>query len=473
MQFLWIPLCMGCERGARMRGVAMSAARSRLARMTLDELTTAIGGTVIRPGDPDWDAARRFHSGIGEPAVVVRASSVDDVRGALRYAAAERLDVMVRSGGHSAWGQVPGGVTIDISALDDIDVAGTRVRVGGGAQWGAIARVLAERGLGVSSGDTASVGVGGLTLGGGIGWMVRAWGLAADQLVGAQLVTARGDVVEVSASSHPDLFWALRGGGGNFGVVTRFDFEAHPLDGVVSAVFGVDGAARPALRALRDAMTSAPRELTVTYMDVPPMDPNAPAGATITAVWAGVDEEAARRALAPLRDAAGLSEREFGVRRYPDILLETPEFDPEQPMPGFIGGNTLLRELSDEAIDGLVAFREQNPASVVFLRSLGGAYGDVPQADTPFPARDATWFAMAGAFDVPGMLDDAGRAEAQSAWSAIEELGAGVYGNFTTSTDPSWTQRMFPADTMMRLSAIKREWDPGNVFCRNHNVRPA
>lgn len=441
--------------------------------MTIDELTTAIGGTVIRPGDPDWDAARRFHSGIGEPAVVIRASSVDDVRGALRYAAAERLDVMVRSGGHSAWGQVPGGVTIDLSALDDVSVGGTRVRVGGGAQWGAIARALSAHGLGLSSGDTASVGVGGLTLGGGIGWMVRAWGLASDQLVGAQLVTARGDVVEVSASSHPDLFWALRGGGGNFGVVTRFDFEAHPLDGVVHAVFGIEGDARPALKALRELMATAPRELTTTYMDVPAMDPSAPAGATITAVWIGSDEDAARSALAPLRDAPGITERAFGAQQYFDILLQTPEFDPEHPMPGFVGGNTLLRELSDDAIDRLVTFREQNPASVVFLRSLGGAYGDVPQADSPFPARDATWFAMAGAFDVPGMLDDEKRAEVTAAWDAIEALGSGVYGNFTTSTDPSWAERMYPPETMARLSAIKREWDPANLFCRNHNVRPA
>lgn len=441
--------------------------------MTIDELTTAIGGTVIRPGDPDWDAARRFHSGIGEPAVVVRASSVDDVRGALRYAAAERLDVMVRSGGHSAWGQVPGGVTIDLSALDDVSVDGTLVRVGGGAQWGAIARALSAHGLGLSSGDTASVGVGGLTLGGGIGWMVRAWGLASDQLVGAQLVTARGDVVEVSASAHPELFWALRGGGGNFGVVTRFDFEAHPLDGVVHAVFGIEGDARPALRALRELMKTAARELTATYMDVPPMDPSAPAGATITAVWIGSDEDAARSALAPLRDAPGITERAFGAQQYFDILLQTPEFDPEHPMPGFVGGNTLLRELSDDAIDRLVTFREQNPASVVFLRSLGGAYGDVAQADSPFPARDATWFAMAGAFDVPGMLDDEKRAEVTRAWDAIEALGAGVYGNFTTSTDPSWAERMYPPETMARLSTIKREWDPANVFCRNHNVRPA
>jgi len=440
--------------------------------MSNDDLSAGSVGTVIRPGDSEWESARRFHSGIGSPAAVIRAATVDDVRGALRYASAERLDIMIRGGGHSAWGGVPGGLTLDISALDGLEVDGTRVRVGGGAQWGAVAHTLTEHGLGLSSGDTASVGVGGLTLGGGIGWMVRAWGLASDQLVGAQLVTARGDVVEATDASHPELLWALRGGGGNFGVVTRFDFEAHPLDGVVHAVYGIEGDARPILHVLRDLMADAPRNLTVTYMDVPAMDQNAPAGASVTAVWIGTDQEEARRALAPLAGARGVTEREFGVQDYPDVLLEAPEFDPEQPMPGFVGGNTLLPVLDDDAIEQLVAFRERHPASVAFLRSLGGAYGDVAQDDSAFPARDATWFAMAGAFDVPGMLDAPTRAQVVSEWEAIEAKGSGVYGNFTVSTDESFAERMYPPATMARLAAVKREWDPGNVFCRNHNVKP-
>lgn len=451
----------------------MSEARITVARMTdtlLNDLTT---GSVVRPGDREWDAARRFHSGIGEPAVIVRASTVDDVRAAIRYAVAEHLEICVRGGGHSAWGTLPGGLTLDISALDRISVAGTRVSIGGGAHWGDVAGTLAAHGLAISSGDTASVGVGGLTLGGGIGWMVRAWGLAADQLVGAQVVTARGDVVEASASSHPDLLWALRGGGGNFGVVTRFDFEAHPLDGVIAADLGIEGDARPVLRVLRDVLRDAPRELTVTYMDVPPMDPSAPAGAGITAVWIGADEAAARAALAPVLALPEVQERSFGVTAYPDVLLEAPAYDPDNPMPGFVGGNTLLPELGDDAIDLLVGFREANPLSVVFLRSLGGAYGDVPQDDTPFPARGATWFAMAGAFDIPGMLDETGRAVAVSSWDAIESLGIGVYGNFTMDTDASWVRRMYPPKVLARLAAVKRAWDPGNVFCRNHNIRPA
>ena len=441
--------------------------------MTLEQLRTEVSGAVVTASDPEWDDARRFHSGIGEPMAVVCVSSVDDVRAAIRLARAEHQPVMVRGGGHSAWGGVPGGVTIDMSALSSITVEGDLVHIGGGATWGAVAAELAKHGLAISSGDTASVGVGGLTLGGGIGLMVRQWGLAVDQLVGAQLVTAAGDVVEVSATSHPDLFWALRGGGGNFGVVTRFDFRAHPLDGVVSATLAIEGDPRPVPRVLRDVLADAPRALTVTYSDVPAMDPNAPAGASIQAVWVGRDVDGARAALAPLIDLDGVTVAELEARDYPDILVQMPAAEPDQPMPGFVGGNTLLRMLDDEAIDKLVSFREAHPASVVLLRSLGGAYGDVAQADTPFPARDATWFAMAGAFDVPGMLDDAGRAAAQEAWDAIESHGQGSYGNFTVSTDPAWVTRMYSPDTLARLAAIKREWDPQNIFCRTHNVVPA
>jgi hypothetical protein len=153
--------------------------------------------------------------------------------------------------------------------------------------------------------------------------------------------------------------------------------------------------------------------------------------------------------------------------------MEMPAADPDAPMPGFVGGNTLLRELSDDAIERLVSFREANQASVLFLRSLGGAFGDVPQEATAFPGRDATWFAMAGAFDIPGLVDDTSRPLIQAEWDAIDALGEGIYGNFTPSTDPALVSRMFPPATMARLAALKREWDPQNLFCRNHNVRPA
>jgi FAD/FMN-containing dehydrogenase len=443
--------------------------------MQIDELISAMPGRVLARGEREWEAARHFHSGTGEPDAIVRADTVADVVAAVRWAADQHVPVVVRSGGHSAWGTVPGGLTVDVSSLDavEVEVDGTLVRVGGGATWGHVADVLTEHGLGVSSGDTASVGVGGLTLGGGIGWMVRAWGLAADQLVGAQLVAASGDVVEVSDEANPELMWALRGGGGNFGIVTRFDFRAHALPAVVFATLTLEGDSRPLLRALRDVLRDAPRELTVTFMDVPAMDPSAPAGATLTALWAGDDEGAARAALAPLLRAEGVADATIETTRYPDILLDMPAADPDAPMPGFVGGNTLLHELSDDAIDRLVSFRAAHEASVLLLRSLGGAYGDVAPERSAFPGRDATWFAMAGAFDIPGLVDDQSRPGIQAAWDAIEALGSGVYGNFTTSTDTAFASKKYPPTTMARLAAVKRDWDPANIFCRNHNVLPA
>lgn len=451
----------------------MSGPRASLARMTLDDLRSALPTMVVAPGDEQWDAARLFHSGIGEPDAVVRVRSVDDVRVAVRWASATGTPVLVRGGGHSAWGTVPGGLTIDLGALADVSVDGARVSIGGGATWGAVARTLAAHGLGISSGDTASVGVGGLTLGGGIGWMVRAWGLAIDQLVGAELVTASGDVVEVTASAHPDLFWALRGGGGNFGVVTRFDFHAHALPAVVFATLAVSGDARPVLQMLRDALAQAPRELTVTFMDVPPMDPVAPAGATITACWAGADEIAARAALLPILALDGVSEVRRDVVAYPDVLLDPPPMAPDQPLPGFVGGNALVAHLGDDVIDRLVSFREAHSASVLFLRSLGGAYADEPDDASAFGARTATWFAMAGALDLPGILGEPEREAAAREWEEIEPLGLGVYGNFTTSISPDWVPRIYAPDALARLARIKRTWDPDNVFSRNHNVDPA
>ncbi len=168
-----------------------------------------------------------------------------------------------------------------------------------------------------------------------------------------------------------------------------------------------------------------------------------------------------------------MTEIDLGIREYPDILLDAPMPDPEQPMPGFIGGNTLVEHLDDTLIDGLAAFRESTELSVLFLRSLGGAYGDVPQESTAFPARAATWFVMAGAFDIPGLVDDATRAGFQAAWDGLEAQGIGVYGNFSTTTDSTYAARMYPPETMARLAAVKAQWDPRNLFARNHNVVPA
>ena len=395
-----------------------------------------------------------------------------DVAAAVRRAAAEGRSIAVRAGGHGHWTPEPGALTIDLRALASIEVEGTRVRIGGGALWHEVAERLAPQGLAISSGDTATVGVGGLTLGGGVGWMVRAWGLAADQLRGAQVVVADGRIVEASATENPELFWALRGGGGNLGVVTRFDFEAHPLDGIAFADLTAGDDHGAFLRAMRDVLRDAPRELTTTFMDVPPMDPSAPPGAGLTAVWAGPEPERLAEVLAPLRALPGVA-GEVTTPPYREILMELPADDEgEQGPPGFLGGNGLFAELDAELVDRLVAFRRDHPASVTFVRSLGGAFGDVPQDETAFPGRRASWFVMAGAFDHPGMDED-GRAAALRDWAAMGKRRLSGYGNFTDAASSADVRDMYEPEAFARLARIKAEWDPRNLFRTNHNVPPA
>lgn len=403
--------------------------------------------------------------------ITIRPADAAGVADAVRRAAAEGVGLTVVGGGHGPWSHAPHpGIRLELARLDSVEVEGSVVHVGGGATWGAVADELHAHGLAVSSGDTASVGVGGLTLGGGLGWMVRAWGTAADQLVGAQVVTAAGEIVETSAQRHPDLFWALRGGGGNFGVVTRFDFAAHRLDGIVHAEFTVDGDPAPLLRAVRDAMRDAPHELSVTFMDVPPMDPSAPAGARFAAVWAGTDEGALRDALAEALALPGVQVR-ITAPRYRDILLEMPEPpDGAEGAPAFLGGNGLHVDLTDELIDRLTAFRSAHPASVVLLRSLGGAFGEVVQEDTPVPARDAGWFVFAGAFDVPGMLDAQERGAVLAEVQAIHADRRAEYGNFVTEERAGGAEGMHEEAALSRLRELKARWDPQNLFRRNHNV---
>ncbi|WP_082087543.1 FAD-binding oxidoreductase [Microbacterium sp. SA39] len=401
-----------------------------------------------------------------------RPTSVEEVAGIIRSAVQGSVPITVVAGGHGPWSHEPEpGIRIELGGLAGIDVEGTTVRIGGGAVWGDVATALADHGLAISSGDTATVGVGGLTLGGGIGWMVRAWGLAVDQLIGAQVVTASGDVVETSADVHPDLFWALRGGGGNFGVVTRFDFAAHRLPGIAFAESIIDGDATAVLRAARDLLREAPRELTVTFMDVPPMDPSAPAGARLSGVWAAPDPDRLRAVLEPISAIGGVH-TEITAPAYRDILIEMPQPEGEEQVtpPGFIGGNGLYADLDDQLIERLVAFRRAYPASVVFLRSLGGAFGEVPQEDTAFPARSATWFVMAGAFDIPGLVDDDTRSAVRADWAGIETGRLAEYGNFADTERPDAVPGMFTDEALVRLREVKSRWDPQNVFRRNHNI---
>ncbi len=256
--------------------------------------------------------------------------------------------------------------------------------VGGGARWADVAAVLAPRGLAISSGDTRDVGVGGLALGGGIGWFVRQQGLTVDALREVELVTAAGEVLTVSADEHPDVFWALRGGGGNFGVVTRFVFQPIPGDGLVGGHVHFDTSDVPAvLRAWRDVMRAEPDRLNSTLIVMPAFAPEMPAGPQLAIALQGADEARLRELLEPLLSLPSVTEVTLGPVAYGDLLEDAP---PGRPPFLFVGGNGFVPDLSDEALDAIARVYARDVPTMVLLRALGGEFGRV--------APDATAIAL-------------------------------------------------------------------------------
>ncbi len=440
--------------------------------MTSDALRASFSGTILVEGDEGFST---YPFAVGAPSLVVRPQSTDDVAAALRHASDSGLAVTIRSGGHSAgsYTSVPGGLVLDLSAFDGIAVDGTAVTVGAGATWGAVAAALGQQHLALTSGDTMSVGVGGLTLGGGVGWLVRKYGLALDSLRSARLVTADGRQVTASDDENPDLFWAIRGGGGNFGVVTDFTFEAHPLEGVVHGViaFATDDLGA-LLRGYRDVMRDAPEELNVTFMQFPPMGPEMPGGPTLHVVWGGTDVDEAMTHIQPLLDLSGVVSNDISAKPYADSLDEPHPPEPGAPMPTMVGNNGWMRDFSDEAIAAVVAMDESLAGSVLMVRYLRGAFNRVPADSTAFAWRDAETLVISVAFlppDTPSTVVEG----VNAAWESVAEFTRGTYGNFVTEAGERVVGLMYPPATLARLREIKTIWDPTNLFDQNQNILPA
>ncbi|GAA4700865.1 FAD-binding oxidoreductase [Phytohabitans rumicis] len=420
---------------------------------------------VVRPGDEAYDALRRTFVHEGEPALIVRCHSSDDVRHAIGYARDNGLVLSVRSGGHSGagFGTNIGGVVIDLSPLDTVEVVDVHrrlVRLGTGARWKDVAEALAEHGLAISSGDTASVGVGGLMLGGGIGWLVRKYGLALDSLVAAEVVTADGRVVRASADEHADLFWAIRGGGGNFGVVTAFEVIAQPLRNVLygTVTYPVEETAA-VLRRWRDFLRTAGDDVTTTARVFPGQP-------VMVAVCCPADAEpAARAAIGPLLRLGTVLGQDIAVRRYPEVLESVGELPP-----GFrpVVRNGLVPDCTDELIDAALAGGAALGVYVE-LRGLGGAFGRVASDATAFAHRDSEAMLLTVQFDTSAAAVE----RFGELWRTLGSLTRGAYGNFLTTATDQDVATVYPPATYRRLAAIKGAYDPANLFSQNHNVRPA
>ena len=341
----------------------------------------------------DLESASRTVLAPGSPAYVLRPKSAGDVQAAVRFAASAGLLLSVRGGGHSfaGFGTNHGGVVIDLSNLASVEIIDKErhlVRIGGGATWGQVATTLGPHGLAISSGDTKSVGVGGLTLTGGIGWKVRKYGLALDSVAAAEVVTASGEVVYASTAENPELFWAIRGGGGNFGIVTAFEFVAHPTTDVFHGKITFPASeAGTVLQGWADYLRTAPEELTSVVDFANPFagGPDAPVG--IHLVFDGDDPKLAAQAIDPIRRLGTVIDDEIALEPYADTLA-----DGAAPPPGlqFVTRSAFVdQESVPEVVHILAEVRASERSPFITVRSVGGAVSRVPGDATAYAHRQA------------------------------------------------------------------------------------
>jgi len=459
-----------------------------LADGSVAELQAAMRGRLVRPSDPDYDQTRAIWNGAHDryPTLIARCTGVADVVRALEFARSEELTVAVRAGGHSipGYSSVDGGIVIDLSSMQGIRVDPEKrtVRAEAGVTWSAFDHETQAFGLATTGGLVSSTGIAGLTLGGGIGWLMRKHGLAADNLLAADVVTANGRLVHASEDENPELLWGLRGGGGNFGVVTSLEYQLHPVGPIVTsgAVFYPGDQAGHVLRAYRDWVTGAPDELTtlVNLLTAPPAPfiPEAWHGKPLVAVLgmhAG-PADAAERALRPLREIATPVADLFGPMPYVAMQsLIDPLWGPgaySYMKAGFLSG------LDDQAIDTLVAQHATvtSPKTEIHIQHLGGAVARVPPHATPFVGRDAPFVLniVASTFTPDGYPEAVDWA--QETYSALTPaLTGGAYVNFLSDEGEERVEAAYGAETYRRLVALKDEYDPTNVFRLNQNVRPS
>ncbi len=459
-----------------------------MAQPTVDTAALeGFGGELLRDGDPGYDEARRvFNAAIDrKPALLARCIGVADVIAALGFAREQGLPVSVRGGGHSVAGHaiVDGGVTIDLRPMNRVRVDPEQ-RVawcGGGANWGELDRETQAFGLAVTGGRLSDTGVGGLTLGGGSGWLERKYGFTVDSLISADVVTADGSLVVASAERNPDLFWALKGGGGNFGVVTGFEFRLHEVGPLLYGgmlFFPID-AAVDLLKAYRGFMEDAPDEIGggAAVLCAPPEEfvPEEVRGKPVLAVIACYvgPVEAGERAFAPLREWGPALEM-LGPMPYSAIQALIAPGNPPGRRHYWKAG--LLGELSDEAIETYVrrAGDPATPFTASLMLPLGGAFARADEAAAPFAYRDAKWN-----YHVLAQWEDAADDERCIEWARdfdaemAEFAEAGVYVNFAAEPSATAVKAGFGSESYARMVAVKDKYDPDNVFRSNTNIPPS
>ena len=443
-------------------------------------------GRLIGPDDVDYDEARKIYNGMIDkrPALIARCATIEDISRTVAFAREHDLRLAIRGGGHNGGGlgTVDGGVVIDLSLFKDIEVDphARTVRVGGGCTWGEVDRATSEHGLATPSGIISTTGVGGLTLGGGLGHLTRKCGLAIDNLLEAEVVLASGERVRASADEHPDLYWAIRGGGGNFGVVTSFLFRLHDVGTVIAGpTFWAVEQGAEVLEAYRDFIGSAPRELNGFFMFgmVPPAEPFPEPlhlRKVCGVVWCYVGDEAdAAAAMAPLLDALP-EPLMHGVQPMPHPALQGA-FDGLYPAGDqWYWRADFVKEIPAEAVELHARFGAELPSvqSTMHLYPIDGAAHDVGPSDTAWSYRDARWGAVFAGVDPDPANVDAIRDWSVGYQEALHPYSAGgAYVNMMMDEGQERVRASY-RDNYPRLARIKATYDPYNTFSVNQNIEP-
>lgn len=449
-----------------------------------DALRSRIAGQIVTPADESYDTARLTQSLREDrrPLAIVQAVTEQDVASTITFARERGLGLAIRSGGHglAAGAIADNGIVLDLKQMSHVvvDPVSRTARIQPGATSAVIAAAAHEHGLALTTGDTASVGIGGLATGGGIGYLVRSHGLTIDNIMSARVATADGAIVVASPIEHPDLFWAIRGGGSNFGVVTEFTVRLAPVDNVLGGVLVL-----PATREILDAYLhhgiAAPDELTTigNVLLCPPMPFIAPehVGKRVLAIfvcWTGSLEEG-QAALAPLRALAEPIADLIGPMPYPALFQFT---DMHTGRHGAHIRSMFADDLSVAALDSVIAAIDDvtSPMSAIQIRPLGGAMGRVDPYATAFPHRDrkvllsilSAWFDPANDGELEKMWTE-------QTWAALRGEARGVYVNFLGDEEASRIHDAYDKTTYDRLAQIKRVYDPENFFRHGQNIAPA
>ncbi len=463
---------------------------SSTAAASLEELRRQLAGRLAIPSDPDYERLRAVTSG-GDlrPTAVARVANADDIAAVIGFARATGTELAIRGGGHSGAGHstTDGGIVIDMRDLKriDVDPDARTAWADAGLTAAEVNAEVAKHGLVIGFGDTGTVGIGGITLGGGVGYLVRTFGLTIDNLDAVELVTADGELITADTERHPDLFWALRGGGGNFGVATRFRYRLHELPQITGGML-VQPATAETVAAFMAAAEAAPEELSaiVNVMPCPPLPFVAEKHHGSLVIFALMcfagEADRGAAAMAPFRAVAEPLGDLVRPMTYPELFPPEdapPAEEPADPsmVPGFAGLTLFTDPIGpDEA--ALIVERlgwSDSPMRVAQLRVLGGAMARVAPDATAFAHRQSRVMVNVAAMYVGSADRDVKEAWVRDLATALRRGDHGAYVNFVNDEGPERVRAAYPGATWDRLAAVKARYDPGNVFRRNHNIPPA